>query len=116
MDISNFFIKNVYAASDFFDDYPKMKFNLITSNVADKASEVFGNWYTILKWAWVFMFAFSVISFAVSAARLAIHSTDNPFIREDYRHDMYLTLVLIAILGAMPTIFVIIINILGNRF
>lgn len=116
MKLLDFFIPRVYAASDFFDDYPKIQFTLITEDVANKATEIFGNWYTVLRWAWVFMFAFSVISFVVSAARLAIHSTDNPFAREDYRHDMYLALILVAILGAMPTIFMMIINLLGKRF
>ena len=113
---SNLFIKKVYAASDFFDDYPKIKFTLITSDVAAKATEVLGNWYEILRWAWIFMFTFSLIAFVLSIARLAVHSNDNPFKREGYMHDLMQSVILLAIMGAMPVIFVIIINMLGSNF
>ena len=118
--ISNLFFPTIYA-DGFFDDYPKMQFSLFknnttTTSVINKANEVFGGWYYFLKWMWVFMLAFSLISFVLSIGRLAVHSSDSPFKKEGYKHDLMLSLILLAIMGGMPVIFLLILRILGGTF
>ena len=114
--ISNLVFPTIYA-DGFFDDYPDIApTNVITGTVANKATEVFGNWFVIVKWAWLFALIYSIIAFTISIVRLAIHSEDNPMKREGYRHDLFQSLILFAILGGTPLVFSLILNLLNGRF
>lgn len=112
----SFFIDKVYA----FDtsDYPQITYNFggvsERTNISLKMTSIFGDWYTILKYAWFLMLMFSLITFLVSIMRLAFHSEDHPFRKEGIKHDFIMSLILFAILGGTPLFFSFIIGLLNG--
>lgn len=102
---------------DFFSDYPKMNgAQYIVGGAVQKAEELFGFGYTILKWVWLILLALTLISFVVSAVRLAILADDVPYKKSVAHHDFAMSLIMLGILGSTPFIFVLIINILNFAF
>lgn len=113
------FTNIVFAAGG---DYPDMKINnkQINSdtldNVADAATNAFGLGYTLLKWIWIFLFTFTLISTVISAVRMSIHAGDHPTKKDEAKHDFMTSLIMLAILGGMGLFFRIILAILNKTF
>lgn len=115
------FINNVFADEDFFSDYPKTGKigDLFTgsgttlSNAVDQGNKLLSFGWEILKWAWAFLTVFTLISVIVCLIRLAIHANDSAFRKDEARHDLMTSFVLLAILGGGPLIFIVITNLLN---
>lgn len=98
-----------------FSDYPKINFmnSVLTNNVIDKTNNLFGYGFTLIKWIWGIIFVMTVISVVISLVRLAILADDIPYKKANAKHDLAASLVVLAIIGSLPVIFMLISTLLN---
>lgn len=100
-----------------FDDYPKMgTFRYVSNEVVEAANNLLGHAWVWIKWLWILIFLMTLIVVVYSLVRMAILADDIPLKKAQAKHDLATSLVVLALMGGIPTIFAIIINLLNGTF
>lgn len=113
--LSSLFSKTIVYAEDFFEDYREINQDgtLIPNGASQQLADTFGFGYVIIKWVWIFLFSLTIISVIISLVRMAILADDVPIKKANAKHDLAASLVILAILGAVPLLFNLIIWLLN---
>lgn len=114
------FINNVFA-DDFFDDYPNTNLFSVIGNIKstqrtkiiNSANKFLAFGYQILKWVWIGLIIFTVTNIIMTIVRLVIHADDWAGKKMQDKHELWNEFIALAILGATPTVFWMILSFLN---
>ena len=101
-------MKKYLLTGGFFDDFAVMKGGgserYVREDTIKGVQQFFDVGNSVLTWIWVMLLLFTLVSLVIALVRLSISSDDVPHLKARAKHDFATTLVVLAILGAVPVI------------